>query len=40
MANAQRAADLVAPAAGYTSMAIALLAVSAIATQFVTTRRD
>jgi hypothetical protein len=40
MANAQRASDLVAPAAGYTAMGIALLAVSAIATQFVTTRRD
>jgi hypothetical protein len=40
MANARRAADLVAPAAGYTAMAIAVLVVSAIATQFVTTRRD
>jgi len=40
MANVQRAAELVAPAAGYTAMGIALLVVSAIATQFVTTRRD
>jgi hypothetical protein len=40
MANTQHSGELVAPGAGYTAMGIALLVVSAIATQFVTTRRD